>query len=76
MFNKDVTHARMKRRIENPRVILLDCPLEFKKGESQTDVEITGETDFSKVCDVFTFIFLEYLAHSTIKKHPIYHQSQ
>lgn len=49
MFNKDVTHARMRRRIEKPRLVLLDCPLEYKKGESQTNVEITGETDFSKV---------------------------
>ena len=23
------------RRIENPRIVLLDCPLEYKKGESQ-----------------------------------------
>ena len=35
MFNKDVTHATMRRRIENPRIVLLDCPLEYKKGESQ-----------------------------------------
>ena len=34
MVNKDVTHAKMRRRIENPRIILLDCPLEYKKGES------------------------------------------
>jgi T-complex protein 1 subunit gamma len=52
MFNKDVTHPRMKRRIEKPRVILLDCPLEFKKGESQTDVEISGDTDFSKMLEL------------------------
>jgi fatty acid/phospholipid biosynthesis enzyme len=25
----------MRRRIENPRILLLDCPLEYKKGESQ-----------------------------------------
>lgn len=49
MVNKDVTHQKMKRRIENPRIILLDCPLEYKKGESQTNVEITAETDFTKV---------------------------
>merc|ERR1712238_480523 len=36
MFNKDTTHSKMRRRIENPRVLLLDCPLEYKKGESQT----------------------------------------
>uniref|UniRef100_A0A7S2SP58 T-complex protein 1 subunit gamma n=1 Tax=Rhizochromulina marina TaxID=1034831 RepID=A0A7S2SP58_9STRA len=46
MFNKDVTHAKMRRRIENPRILLLDCPLEYKKGESQTNVEITKEEDW------------------------------
>lgn len=43
MINKDVTHPKMRRFIENPRIILLDCPLEYKKGESQTNVEILGE---------------------------------
>ncbi|CAM9711812.1 unnamed protein product [Chrysoparadoxa australica] len=47
MFNKDVTHARMRRKIENPRVLLLDCPLEYKKGESQTNVEVTQEEDWN-----------------------------
>merc|ERR1719341_3001759 len=49
MFNKDVTHPKMKRRIENPRILLLDCNLEYKKGESQTNIEIMKEEDFSKV---------------------------
>ena len=31
MFNKDVTHARMRRSIRNPRILLLDCPLEYKR---------------------------------------------
>ena len=47
MFNKDVTHSKMRRRIENPRILLLDCPLEYKKGESQTNVEITDEADWN-----------------------------
>lgn len=47
MFNKDVTHSKMRRRIENPRILLLDCPLEYKKGESQTNVEIVNEKDFN-----------------------------
>lgn len=47
MFNKDVTHSKMRRRIENPRVLLLDCPLEYKKGETQTNVEIMNEEDFN-----------------------------
>ena len=35
MLNKDITHPHMRRRIENPRIVLLDCGLEYKKGESQ-----------------------------------------
>ena len=46
MFNKDVTHPGMRRNIANPRVVLLDCPLEYKKGESMTNMEFTAETDF------------------------------
>lgn len=47
MFNKDTTHSKMRRRIENPRVLLLDSPLEYKKGESQTNVEITNDEDWN-----------------------------
>mmetsp|Transcript_115781 Transcript_115781/g.323810 ORF Transcript_115781/g.323810 Transcript_115781/m.323810 type:complete len:559 (-) Transcript_115781:15-1691(-) len=49
MFNKDITHPRMRRIIKKPRVVLLDCPLEYKKGESQTNVEITKESDWEKL---------------------------
>jgi len=49
MINKDITHPRMRREIKSPRVVLLDCPLEYKKGESQTNVEITKEADWEKL---------------------------
>lgn len=49
MFNKDITHPRMRREIKNPRVLLLDCPLEYKKGESQTNVEVAKEEDWEKL---------------------------
>lgn len=49
MINKDVTHPKMRRYIKNPRIILLDCSLEYKKGESQTNIEIIGEQDFTKL---------------------------
>jgi T-complex protein 1 subunit gamma len=49
MVNKDITHPRMRRMIKNPRVVLLDCPLEYKKGESQTNVEVTKEDDWEKL---------------------------
>jgi len=48
MFNKDVCHPGMRRHIRNPRVVLLDCPLEYKKGESMTNMEFTKEDDFKK----------------------------
>lgn len=52
MLNKDVTHPKMRRRIENPRIVLLDCSLEYKKGESQTNIEITGEKDWSRILEM------------------------
>ncbi|KAF0400197.1 T-complex protein 1 subunit gamma [Gigaspora margarita] len=52
MLNKDVTHASMRRRIENPRIVLLDCPLEYKKGESQTSAEISDESHWSRLLQI------------------------
>ncbi|KAK2583609.1 hypothetical protein KPH14_009551 [Odynerus spinipes] len=52
MFNKDVTHPKMRRYIKNPRIILLDCPLEYKKGESQTNIEILKDTDFTRILEL------------------------
>lgn len=49
MINKDVVHPKMRRRIQNPRIMLLDCNLEYKKGESATNIEITKEEDFTKI---------------------------
>jgi len=43
MINKDVVHGKMRRKIEKPRILLLDCTLEYKKGESQTQIEISDE---------------------------------
>lgn len=48
MFNKDVVSpGKMRRRILNPRIILLDSPLEYKKGENQTNAEIMKEEDWA-----------------------------
>ena len=49
MLNKDIVHPQMRRRIHNPRIVLLDCPLEYKKGESQTNIEISKEMDFARI---------------------------
>ncbi|XP_044577071.1 T-complex protein 1 subunit gamma [Cotesia glomerata] len=52
MLNKDVTHPKMQRCIKNPRILLLDCNLEYKKGESQTNLEIMKDTDFTRVLEL------------------------
>merc|ERR1712086_416781 len=49
MINKDILHHKMARNIVKPRVLLLDCPLEYKKAESNTNVEISNEEDFAKL---------------------------
>ena len=52
MLNKDVTHPKMRRRIENPRIILLDCPIEYKKAESQMSIEVKGENDWNRILQI------------------------
>jgi T-complex protein 1 subunit gamma len=69
MFTKDVVNpSRMKRVVENPRILLLDCPVEYKKGENQTNVELVNETDFAELLrqeeEVWPF-----------QSHPIVHNS-
>jgi len=46
MINKDITHSKMRRVIRNPRIILLDCPLEYKKAETATQMELSAESDW------------------------------
>ncbi len=52
MLNKDITHPKMRRKIANPRIVLLDCPLEYKKGESQTNIEISKEEDWNRILQI------------------------
>eukprot|EP00300_Choanocystis_sp_HF-7_P010074 c16771_g2_i1.p2 GENE.c16771_g2_i1~~c16771_g2_i1.p2 ORF type:complete len:470 (+),score=118.74 c16771_g2_i1:182-1411(+) len=52
MINKDIVHQKMRRMIENPRIVLLDCPLEYVKGESKTDVEIMKGQDFNRILEM------------------------
>lgn len=52
MINKDITHAAMRRKIVKPRVMLLDCPLEYKKGESQTNIEMLNPSDWKRYLEI------------------------
>ncbi|XP_052795971.1 T-complex protein 1 subunit gamma-like [Mya arenaria] len=69
MINKDVVHPKMKRRLENPRILLLDCNLEYKKGESQTNIEISKEEDFSKILRMEEE-FIEKMCNEIIEVKP------
>nr|XP_027202795.1 T-complex protein 1 subunit gamma-like [Dermatophagoides pteronyssinus] len=51
VMEKDVTHSRMARKIVDPKILLLDCPLEYKKGESMTNIEISNADDFEKILE-------------------------
>ncbi len=51
MINKDLVHPQMRKKITNPRIVLLDCPLEYKKGESMLNVEMTNENDFNSILE-------------------------
>lgn len=52
ILNKDITHSSMRRKIENPRVILMDTGIEYKKGENQTMVEALKEGDFERLLEI------------------------
>lgn len=52
VLNKDVVHPGMRRRIERPRIVLLDCALEYKKGESETSIELTREGDWARYLEI------------------------
>ncbi|XP_062179000.1 T-complex protein 1 subunit gamma [Phragmites australis] len=53
MINKDVvTPGKMRRKIVNPRIILLDCPVEYKKGENQTNAELMKEEDWQVLLEM------------------------
>ncbi|XP_078063024.1 T-complex protein 1 subunit gamma [Mustelus asterias] len=69
MVNKDVTHARMRRQIKNPRIMLLDCSLEYKKGESQTDIEITREEDFTRILQMEED-YIQHICEDIIRLKP------
>lgn len=52
IVQKSLIHAEMRRYIENPRVVILDTPLEYKKGESKTTFEFRKEGDFARALEI------------------------
>lgn len=52
IVNKDIIHPQMRRTIENPRIVIIESPLEYKKGESQTNFEFSRESDFTRALEI------------------------
>ncbi|EFO64727.1 TCP-1 chaperonin subunit gamma [Giardia lamblia P15] len=53
VLNKDVIHPDMRKHIKNPRILLLDCPLEYKKAQSMMNVELfQGKSDLGDILKV------------------------
>jgi len=52
MINKDVVHSKMKRKVENPKVLCIDGNLDYQKGESQTNIEIEQAADWDKYLEI------------------------
>lgn len=69
MLEKDILHPKMRRRIENPRILLLDCNLEYKKGESQLNVQMGKEEDFEKLLQMEDD-FVKQICEDIIKFKP------
>jgi len=46
---KDISHPKMRRRISRPKILLLDCDIEFKKGETRSNLEITNGTQWKEL---------------------------
>ncbi|KAI4291444.1 T-complex protein 1 subunit gamma [Pancytospora philotis] len=47
LLEKELVHPQMRKRIENPKILLIDSPLEYKKGESVTNLEFASAEDFT-----------------------------
>lgn len=52
IMNKDIIHPEMPKYLKNPRVCILDCPLEYKKVNSQLNVELQGGQDLQDLLRV------------------------
>lgn len=52
LIEKDLIHAQMRRKIENPKILVIDTPLEYKKGESVTNMEFSNQSDFTKALEM------------------------
>jgi len=51
VVDKEVVHPGMPKRIENPKIALLDCPLEVEKTEFSAEIRIRDPTQMKAFLD-------------------------
>jgi thermosome len=59
IIDKEVVHPGMPKRIENPKIALLDCPLEVEKGEFNAEIRIKDPTQIKAFLDKETSMLKE-----------------
>lgn len=52
LINKSLIHPDMRSEIENPRIVILDCSLEYKKAESKTSYEFDNKGDYARALEI------------------------
>jgi len=52
LIEKDIIHSQMRKRIENPRILILETSLEYKKGESVTNFEFSDREGFTRALEI------------------------
>lgn len=52
IIEKDLVHSQMRRTIENPKILVLDCPLEYRRGESVMNLEFSTSDAFTRALQI------------------------
>lgn len=68
LTNKDVIHPKMRRFILNPKIILLNCPLEYIKGVNQTKFKIVRKRSIEKLYEIEEAYIRKICADITVLK--------
>ncbi|MGD8505220.1 MAG: thermosome subunit beta [Candidatus Bathyarchaeota archaeon] len=51
IIDKEVVHTGMPKRVKNPKIVLLDCPLEIEKTEFNAEIRIRDPTQMKAFLD-------------------------
>ena len=69
VLNKEPLHPEMPREVASPRVVVLDCDLDFNKGESKTSVRIHRAEDYAQLL-AFEETYIRGLCDEVLRVRP------